>query len=106
MNFIINGHEYDVTRYSDASNIIMVHKTAEELAQTYTDFRTVDNFILGGVTYPNRVFHGVTTLESGGSIQATYRSNTTEEQHIIDLEEQVAANADKADGYDILTGGV
>lgn len=105
MKLIINGHEYDATPLSEASAIILVHKTVAEMAQAYADFRSVDTFVLNGTTYPGRVFRGVTTLESGGNIQATYRSNTTEEQHIADLEHEVEVLSDKGEGYDILTGG-
>lgn len=94
MDLFINNHEYNATEYSSADSIILVHKTAAEMTQAYTDFRSVESFNLDGISYAGRTFFGASMIESGGNIQATY--NTTG----VDL-----TLLDKANGYDILTGG-
>ena len=95
MKLIINNHEYDVTQISTAESITLVHKTVEEMVQAYTDFRTAESFVLDDTTYTGRAFTGANLLESGGNIQATYMASG------IDPVMQ-----DKANGYDILTGGM
>ena len=96
MKLIINGHEYDATRMSTADSIILVHKTTTELKDAYDDFRAVEVFTLDGEMYEQRQFTGVSTLESGGNIQATY--NTDDASNIDPV------MADKARAYDILMG--
>lgn len=96
MKLIINGHEYDATHYSEPSSIILVHKTTAELKDAYDDFRAVEAFTLDDVAYDQRRFLGVSTLESGGNIQATYQ---TKDVSGIDR-----VMEDKALAYDILMG--
>lgn len=98
MTLNINNHTYNTTEYSTEDNIILVEKTVDVVAQAYTDFRTVTSFELDGTAYTGRTFTGANLIESGGNIQATY--NTTSASGVDPVTQ------DKANGYDILTGGI
>lgn len=95
MTLNINNHTYNTTEYSTEDNIILVEKTVDVVAQAYTDFRTVTSFELDGTTYTGRTFTGANLLESGGNIQATFMTTGVD-----------STLQDKANGYDILTGGI
>lgn len=104
----------DNTTYQGADNstlteMIIFVKNITEFVEVYNNM-TDDNlseYSVGEATAQGRTLTETKTYKYVDSLEAHFVAVPTEAQAIIEeMERKAAVNKDKANGYDILTGGV